>query len=362
MNARKILAVVTLVMCSSAVFAQQNTDEITFKPHATLSLQGGISHTLGEASFSDLLSPAAQVTLGYHFTPVLGMRIGAQGWQAKGGWPARQAKYKFNQLSGNVDFLFNLSNLIGGFNPKRTLSLSAFVGAGLNHAWDNDEANAIDYGTYKMEYLWSGSKNSIQGRGGLILDIRLSDVVSFNVEANANMLTDKFNSKKAGNADWYFNGLVGLTFRLGKSYKVTPAYVPAPVVEEPAPAPVVEQKKEEPKPVVVEKKREPFKCDVFFTISKTVPVDAEIAKIDQLGQYLVKYPDAKVVLSGYADKGTGNARINEALSKGRVYYVADRLAQKYNIDRNRMTVDYKGDTVQPFAENDMNRVTICVTD
>ena len=48
-----------------------------FKPHAYLQLQGGAAHTLGEADFMDLISPAAAVNLGYNFSPVFGMRIGA---------------------------------------------------------------------------------------------------------------------------------------------------------------------------------------------------------------------------------------------------------------------------------------------
>jgi hypothetical protein len=41
-----------------------------FKPHAYLQLQGGAAHTLGEADFMDLISPAAAVNLGYNFSPV----------------------------------------------------------------------------------------------------------------------------------------------------------------------------------------------------------------------------------------------------------------------------------------------------
>ena len=74
-----------------------------------------------------------------------------------------------------------------------------------------------------------------------------------------------------------------------------------------------------------------------------------------------KYPETKVTLSGYADKGTGNAKINNRLSEGRVNYVANLLRQEYGIDAERIFTEFKGDTVQPFADNDSNRVTICLT-
>ena len=64
------------------------------------------------------------------------------------------------------------------------------------------------------------------------------------LEGNANVISDKYNSKKAGNPDWYFNALAGLRINLGKSATkkekpVEPEPAPAPVqkVEEPAPAP-----------------------------------------------------------------------------------------------------------------------------
>jgi hypothetical protein len=34
----------------------------------------------------------------------------------------------------------------------------------------------------------------------------------------------------------------------------------------------------------------------------------------------------------------------------------------YNISANRIFFDSKGSRVQPFAENDLNRVTICIAE
>ena len=68
------------------------------------------------------------------------------------------------------------------FNPKRIFNGYLFVGVGLNHAFDNDEANALDTKTYQMEYLWQGSKNLVAGRLGLGCDLRLNDRLSINIE------------------------------------------------------------------------------------------------------------------------------------------------------------------------------------
>jgi hypothetical protein len=38
------------------------------------------------------------------------------------------------------------------------------------------------------------------------------------------------------------------------------------------------------------------------------------------------------------------------------------LTEKYNIPADRVAKDSKGARVQPFAENDLNRVTICIAE
>ena len=354
MNIKKtILAGALAIVCAMPSFAQQEAKP-TFNPYWFLQLQGGAQYTLGEADFGDLISPNVAGSLGYQFNPLFGMRLNVDAWQSKGGWSNPAQTFKWNYVAADVDFMLNLSNLLCGWNPTRTLSFYGFLGGGLNHAWSNDDANNLKtHNNYKLEYLWDGSKNSLVGRGGLGVNIRLSDAVDFNIEGNANVLTDHYNSKKAGNADWYFNALAGLTIKLGKGY-IAPV---APVVEE-TPAPVEEAKpivKEEPKPEVIEAMRR----DIFFAINKTVVRDSEKSKIDDLVQYMNKYPNSKVVVTGYADVDTGTAKINLNLSKGRAAAVVDAL-KAAGIDESRISSDFKGDTVQPFNTAAENRVSICI--
>ncbi len=85
---------------------------------------------------------------------------------------------------------------------------------------------------------------SCDGRLGLGCDLRLNDRLSINIEAKRQCFIRQIHSKKAGNCDWQLNALVGLSIKLGKSYtKTAPIYYePEPVVvEQPKPAPVVEQ-------------------------------------------------------------------------------------------------------------------------
>ena len=354
---------------AQATYTDKDGNEYQFKKHAFLDLQGGAQYTLGEAKFGDLISPNVQLGLGYQFSPVFGMRLQANGWQSKGGWSGFRANpgetpynatYKFKYVAPGLDFMFNLSNLFCGWNPNRVLNVTAFLGGGANIAWDNDEVNELattikNTSAYNLEYLWDGTKVRPYGRAGLELAFKVSKSVSLMLEGNANITSDKYNSKKAGNPDWYFNALAGLRINLGKSATKKEK----PVEPEPAPAPV--QKVEEPAPApVVEKKVEEIRRDIFFTINSNKISEKENKKILEVIDFLVKYPEAKVVVTGYADKGTGNDRINDRIAAKRAAAVVWMLEKRYGIPAERIIEESKGSRVQPFAENDMNRVSIMI--
>ena len=371
--ATAVLASLGINAMAQATYTDKDGNEYQFKKHAFLDIQGGAQYTLGEAKFGDLISPNVQLGLGYQFSPVFGMRLQANGWQSKGGWAGFRAQkgetpynanYKFKYVAPGVDFMFNLSNLFCGWNPNRVLNVTAFLGGGANIAWDNDEVNELaatmkKTSAYNLEYLWDGTKVRPYGRAGLELAFKVSKSVSLMLEGNANITSDKYNSKKAGNPDWYFNALAGLRINLGKSYTKK-----AKPVEEPAPAPAPKQEyvapKPEPKPAPVEKKVEEIRRDIFFTINSYKIAPAEEAKIREVVDFLGKNSEAKVVVTGYADKGTGNDRINDRIAAKRAAAVVWMLEKRYGIPAERITEDSKGARVQPFAENNMNRVSIMI--
>lgn len=366
-----VLMTLSLSAAAQAVYTDRAGNKYEFKKHAFLNVEGGAQYTLGEASFSDLVSPNVQLGLGYQFSPVFAGRLQVNAWQSMGGWngfflgsetPHTQT-YKYKYAAPGIDLMFNLSNLIGGYNPLRVFNVTAFIGGGLNVGWDNGEVNDIaarvsNIADYNLEYLWDGTELRPFGRAGLELAFRLSKAVSLTIEGNANALSDKYNSKKAENLDWYFNALAGLRINLGKAYtKVVP---PAPV---PEPEPVVEPEPEPaPAPAPVVEKIEPIRRDVFFLINKYNIRESEAQKVKDIADYMAKYPNSKVVVTGYADAGTGNDRINDRLAAQRADAVVKALKEQYGIAESRISYDSKGSRVQPFAENDLNRVSICIAE
>lgn len=98
-------------------------------------------------------------------------------------------------------------------------------------------------------------------------------------------------------------------------------------------------------------------ASVFFSIAKSDISPEEDATIRQL----IKDVNGRSVyylVVGYADKGTGNPTINKKYAADRAARVAKALNEKYGVPESDIKTDSKGDTVQPFAQNDKNRVAI----
>lgn len=370
MKLNKILMSALMLGAAFTASAQeqpQTKTENVFKPHWYIQGQVGGQYTLGEVAFGELLSPNAQIGVGYNFNPVVGARLAVNAWQSKAGWDGNgDPTWKWNYVAPTVDVMVNLSNWWCGYNPDRIFNFGIFGGIGANIAFNNDEAVdqeqtlSASFEDYQsLRYLWKDTKTLFMVQAGMTADFRLNDNLSLGLEVSANSLGDTYNSKSAGNPDWYFNALVGVKYCFGKTRTTKEVAIPQPqerVIER-----VIERVVEKPATNAnAEVKVEPLRRDVFFCLSCTEITVAEMQKVKEIADYLNKYPNAKVEITGYADKGTGNASINKRLSEKRAQVVVDALINNYDISASRITSDSKGDTVQPFAEEVLNRVSICI--
>ena len=383
---RLTMIAASLLLLGGVASAQQSkTDEtLEFRPHWSLNVQGGVAHTRGESEFSTLLSPAAQLSATYRFHHAMGVRFGFGGWQGKGAalLPEGYQGYAYQFAQLNADYILDLAGVFGGFNHKRVVSPYILAGVGAGYGFNNEQA-----APYKdqLEYYWDSKIFAPVGRAGLGIDFRLGECVSLGIEGNTNILSDKFNSKKAENVDWQFNVLAGLSFRFGKNTRPSVAYAEKVAAEAAAAAAAEAAAKAEAERLAAEKAaaekaaREKAEAErlaaekaaaeraakaaensdnVFFTIGSTYIRKAEDAKLVKLAEWMKANPDFNVSLVGYADRETGTPKGNEKLSAARAKVVKDRLV-KLGVEESRIMTAYKGDTVQPFAENAKNRVVMC---
>ena len=376
-----LMSGVMAMSCLTASAQDAPKTEYVFNPHWYVQGQIGAQHTLGEVKFGDLLSPNIQLGVGRQFSPVWGARFSINAWQSKGGineysWDPKangakigKEKYSWKYISPMIDGTLNLSNALCGYNPNRAVSVGILAGIGLNVGFSNDDAFALaataathNHGSENLDYAWDGTKVRFVGRVGANVDFRINDAWSLGIEANANVLSDKYNSKKAGNGDWYFNALVGVRYNIGKTYTTRTITPPAPVekiVER-----IVEKIVEVPAKATDSqfmKKASSIRREVFFTIGKNL-INAEgYKKIDEVAAYMKEFPEATVTVTGYADRGTGSNKINDRIAARRADVVEAELIKR-GVARDRIIKSSKGSRVQPFSDNDMNRVTICIAE
>ena len=364
---KKLLTIVAIAMLTVLSANAQGNDKGRLKSYSFIEAQGGVQLTSTDAPMDKLITPTAALSFGHYFYPAVGVRLHANAWQSKSGFQALDQYYKWKYVTTDADLLLNLTNLFSK-NYKHALNVILVGGFGLNYAWDNDELRAItaQHRDLNTELAWDKNRFSHNIRAGLRLETDVTKPIGLSLEVDANSLSDRFNSKMNNSDDWMFTAMLGLSFRFGHKYKKCECKKEEPVVV-PEPVPVVEpEPKPEPKPEpVVEKKPEPkvvtvkeqLHEEIFYVICKS---DPEVGKrqMQKVADFMKRNPNAKVSVVGYADKGTGNPRLNMGYSKKRAENCRQELIDGYGCDVSRISVDYKGDTVQPFDENDKNRCVI----
>ena len=396
MIVKRLTLLIAALMCVLSVSAQQSkTDEsVEFRPHWDLQLQGGVGYTIGESSsIGDLTSPALYLSTNYRFHPAMGVRFGLGGWQGRGVAVLTDSNYAFKFMQLNADYKLDLCTLFGGYNHRRVVGVYLMAGAGLNYGFNNKEAASIaaNRPSYmEMEYLWD-SKLFVAGRFGVGIDFRVGERVLLNLEANANVMSDKFNSKRADNADWQMNLLAGVSYSFGKKYRTSQKWVEEQeaikaaellrqqqeeeakrkAAEEEAKRIAEEQERQRLEAERLAKEEEARKAaeirqanikeyseDIFFTIGSATIRKAEAEKVKQLAQWLSEHADYDVYVIGYADRETGTEKGNLRLSQRRAVAVKDMLI-KLGVEESRIDFGFVGDTEQPFKSAEKNRVVIC---
>jgi outer membrane protein OmpA-like peptidoglycan-associated protein len=159
-----------------------------------------------------------------------------------------------------------------------------------------------------------------------------------------------------------FTAMLGLNFRFGHK-KAAPRYVTKTIevidtfeVDEPI---TIKVKEKQPK-TKTETKHMKMNEAIFFKIRESDSNAAQGTEkaIKDVADLMKTSDDAKFTITGYADKGTGNAKLNKMYAERRAKDVSTKLINEHGLDAARLSVDSKGDTVQPFEENDKNRCVI----
>ena len=304
---------------------------------------------------------------GRWFSPYLGWRL------AFNGGPLHYENETFNKfyyVGANFDFMWDMFNSLGGVNSKRVFSIVPFVGVGGTYGWKYRPAGNIV--SDAKSNTWA-----LPVSAGIQLRFRLCKYVDFFAEGRAGFYGDNFNNIAFGrpiDINVTVNG--GFIFNFGgrdyKSYNpcdylgyinnlndqvndlrgalaTTAAALAA--AEAQLPCPEVQEAPTAPAPA-------PMMATVRFTLNSSKISKIEKVNVYNVAEWLKANPEQNVTIAGYADKDTGTSEYNMALSKRRAQAVYDALVNEYGINPDRLSITAEGSDVQPYDENNWNRIVI----
>lgn len=312
-------------------------------------------------------NPGASVAIGKWFTPGIGLRTKLQGIWGKEVYNLETgAQGKFNKYwLLNEHVMFNVSNLIWGYNENRVWNVIPFVGGGIGRTMTNN--------FYSMDLS-----------AGIQSTWKVAKHLNVYLEAGWNRVeSDIDGGWEDGHRGWdsHDNNLyaeLGLQFNLGKSnWKKTPDVdainalhqseldaFNAKLNDANAENDRLKQKLAEQKPVETPEAVKEFvntPVSVFFNINKTnVASQQDLVNVQAIAKY-AKQNGSKLLVNGYADNATGTPEINQKLSEGRAEAVAAELV-KMGVEKSNITTRANGgsDELSPISFN--RRATVQIAD
>ena len=380
----------TLVLLFTAVvsFAQQaeTKNEGMRGPYLTngffdnwfVSAGGGVQIYNGEydnrLTFGGRLSPALDLSLGKWITPSVGVRVQYSGLRVIGA-VSSLGRYKeealvgcpgcylerFNMFNLHGDFLWNVSNAIGGYRADRLLEFIPFVGVGYARSWKTDISPVKEVGF----------------TGGLINKVRLTPAIDLNLELKVLLVNDRFDGFENGEGiEELTTATIGFTYNFPKrtfdrpEKPIIPDYTPynskiSDLEKQIADADA--RAKRLADDLNAEKNRKPqtiikveyltFPMAVFFPINVSILTDKDLINIGGFAE-MIKKSGNKFKILGSADKETGNKKINMRLSQERATHVYEALVNKFGVNPGQLEIIAKGDENEPFGKPILNRVAI----
>lgn len=303
------------------------------------------------------------IALGKWFTPGLGLRTKFNGIWGRSVISEDKSLNASKYWTLQEQALFNLSNMLMGYNERRVWNFIPYVGGGIGRN--------MSYNCYALGF-------SV----GLLNMFRLSPKVALNLDINYGSYEASFDGFGAGadsklslkGRDRAINLEVGLTYRLGKAtWKSTPdidamqalaqseidalnaqlADIMAEnerLSEELANA--GQQAAPVPQEPILVTQMVSAPVSVFFNLNQAVIASQrDLQNVAELVA-VAKQQGAKLLVKGYADSQTGSAERNRQLSEQRAEAVVAELL-KMGVSRDQIETEAVGgvDTLTPMPNN-----------
>ena len=238
-------------------------------------------------------------------------------------------------MNFHFDVMFNLCQMIGGYNPERLYSCIPYAGIGIAHVTGTPKNTEIAF------------------NAGISNAFRVAKHWDINLDINA-MLTDERFSGEDGHR--HFDALlgvtVGATYKFGQTGWTLPYSSTRTVIDNDAinaARAENERLKAENARLLAEAQKKGDIVEqliasgniIFFTIDTWEITDKSRANLSFLAN-AIKETNGVYTVTGYADKGTGTPEWNQELSKKRAEAAYKCLTEEFGVPASQLKIDYKG--------------------
>jgi outer membrane protein OmpA-like peptidoglycan-associated protein len=349
---------------------------------------GGINFFLNEG-YDIKISPSVDANFGKWFTPAVGMRVGYQGFMSQVWSPqpgilgstldSDKGSYlqKVGYMYFHGDFLWNISDAIGGYKETRFWDFVPYLHAGYFRSYGVDD---VDF--YDNEFaVGAGLLHQLRlaRRLDLIIDMRATVVGGRVIDNSGVGILPSVTAGLAVDLGW---PEFTRTSTIVEAVEV--AYLERAAILEAAMAALeVANASLENENIKLEKANKKLMKEnsnlkalpvveetdfftgltpatIFFNIGEATLGEKEMAHLDFIARNLIARADQDtnilITVMGSADGNTGSSRRNQHLSEARGKYVFDILTSKYNISPERLTI--KTEVVKKAAKPELSRSVV----
>ena len=329
---------------------------------------------LNPGSFGDRTSIGFNLAVGKWVTPIFGGRVQFQGYSMTTFDRKTEAQNDWNYVYIHADLMTNLTNWICGYKSDRFYNAVLMTGFG----YDGSKTDGGD--GWNGEYAFTG---------GLQNRFRLCEAWDANLEVKATLIAQDFdNLPSYSRYALLWDASIGATYKIPTKrtfgyidhdqYKNKIAALEKDIEngnktiaadeEEINRLKAAVDKEKKAKEAALEAERKAKAAyapttnqslSIFFRLGESEISDKNQENLKFLAEAIKADKGNDVfTITGYADKETGSAERNDALSKERAESVYNYLVN-LGVDKNRLKIDYKGCKEQPFSGKAyMNRAAI----
>lgn len=334
-----------------------------------------------QMKFLDRISPNIEINAGKWFTPGIGVRFGLNGYKLKGvsGWsldngfgPGKfpnnrvyqgfikepREVYSENQegvgytllktemqyLHAHADVMFNVSQMVLGYERDRFYSFIPYAGLGFMT-------------TIERASTTGKHSNEVSASIGLLNRFRLSSALDLNVDLRGAYVHDRFDQQIGGRwGEGVLSANIGLAYNFSEKRDWDRSTVTTVRVNET----VVNGLRERVGQLQV--KNDELRRQLEASLDRTVtadnvcgmpllvtfPIDRWVlsnkdrVNLGFLAEAIKKNPNMIYNITGFADKGTGSVKRNIFLARKRAEVIFDCLVNEFGVSESQLRKDSKG--------------------